>query len=104
MNKKHLSKSSNLLILILITLLHCIAVFGVYLLAEGGFSIGTIGFSYDVPEIVCFLPLLIPVIADVLFRKLFNCSIEFFILFVFKEATCNKAVLKRRPGLNCYAL
>ena len=70
MNKKHLSKSSNLLILILITLLHCIAVFGVYLLAEGGFSIGTIGFSYDVPEIVCFLPLLIPVIADVLFRKL----------------------------------
>ena len=70
MNKKHLSKPQEVIILLLMTLLHCISVIGVYLLAEGGFSIGTVGFSYDVPEILCFLPLLIPVIADVLFRKL----------------------------------
>lgn len=70
MNKKHLSKSSNLLIIILMTLLHCIAVLGVYLLAEGGFSIGTIGFSYDIPELLCFVPLILPLIADILFRKL----------------------------------
>ena len=70
MNKKHLSKLKSALVLLLMTLLHCIAVFGILLLAEGGFSIGTVGFSYDVPELLCFVPLLLPVIADVLLRRL----------------------------------
>ena len=70
MNKKHLSKSSDLLIFTFMTLLHCTGVIGVYLLAEGGFSIGTIGFSYNVPELLCFVPFLIPVVADILLRKL----------------------------------
>ncbi len=68
MNKKHLSKPKSILILTLMTLLHCIAVIGVYLLAEGGFSIGTIGFSYDVPEFVCFMPLALPFLADIILR------------------------------------
>lgn len=68
MNKNHLSKPKSILILTLMTLLHCIAVIGVYLLAEGGFSIGTVGFSYDVPELLCFSPLIFPVIADILLR------------------------------------
>lgn len=70
MNKKHLSKPQIALIFLFMTLLHCIADIGVLLLAEGGFSIGTVGFSYDVPELLCFAPLLIPVTADILFRKL----------------------------------
>lgn len=72
MNKKHLSKSQTLLTLALMTLLHCIAVIGVYLLAEGGFSIGTIGFSYDVPELLCFAPLVLPLFADIILR----CTID----------------------------
>ena len=70
MNKKHLSKPKTAIILLLMTLLHCVGIFGTLLLAEGGFSIGTIGFSYDVPELLCFAPLLIPVVADILLRKL----------------------------------
>ncbi len=70
MNKKHLSKPQTILILVIMTFLHCIGVVGVYLLAEGGFSIGTIAFSYDVPELLCFTPLIFPVIADVLSRNL----------------------------------
>lgn len=70
MNEKHLSKSKSAFILLFVTLLHCIAVFGTLLLAEGGFSIGTVDFSYDVPELLCFVPLLLPVIADVLLRRL----------------------------------
>lgn len=70
MNKKHLSQGVSVITLLFMTLLHCIADFGVLLLAEGGFSIGTVAFSYDVPELLCFAPLLIPVAADILFRRL----------------------------------
>ncbi|MBO7319398.1 MAG: hypothetical protein J6V06_05185, partial [Clostridia bacterium] len=70
MNKKNLSTPQTILIIILMTLLHGVGIFGVLLLAEGGFSIGTVGFSYDVPELLCFAPLLIPVVADLLLRKL----------------------------------
>ncbi len=68
MDKKHLSKSQTILTFALMILLHCIAVVGVYLLAEGGFSIGTIGFSYDVPELLCFAPFALPLIADIILR------------------------------------
>ncbi len=68
MNKKHLSKLQAMFIFMLMILLHCIAVVGVYLLAEGGFSIGTIAFSYDVPELLCFAPLALPLIADIILR------------------------------------
>ena len=68
MNKKHLSKLQATIIFAFMTLLHCIAVIGVYLLAEGGFSIGTIGFSYDVPELLCFVPFVLPLIADIILR------------------------------------
>lgn len=68
MNKKHLSASKNILIFALMALLHCIAGVSFYLLAEGGFSIGTIGFSYDVPELLCFAPFALPLFADIILR------------------------------------
>ena len=68
MNKKHLSKSKVMLITLAMVILHCLAVMGVYLLAEGGFSIGTIGFSYDVPELLCFSPFVLPLAADIILR------------------------------------
>ena len=64
MNKKHLSKSKVMLVTSAMVILHCLAVMGVYLLAEGGFSIGTIGFSYDVPELLCFAPFVLPLAAN----------------------------------------
>lgn len=66
--KKHLNTPKSLLVCALMVILHCIAVIGVYLLAEGGFSIGTIGFSYNVPELLCFLPLIIPITGDLILR------------------------------------
>ncbi len=69
MNKKHLSKPQAMFIFMLMILLHCIAVIGVYLLAEGGFSIGTVAFSYDVPELLCFAPFALPLIADIILRR-----------------------------------
>ena len=68
MNKKHLSKPLTILTFVLMILLHCISVVGVYLLAEGGFSIGTLAFSYDVPELLCFAPFALPLIADIILR------------------------------------
>ena len=68
MNKKHLSKSKVMLVTLAMVILHCLAVMGVYLLAEGGFSIGTIGFSYDVPELLCFAPFILPLTADIILR------------------------------------
>ena len=68
MNKKHLSKPQTILAFALMILLHCIGVAGVYLLAEGGFSIGTVAFSYDVPELLCFVPFALPLFADIILR------------------------------------
>ena len=68
MKKKQLSKLQNIFIFALITALHCVAIIGVYLLAEGGFSIGTVAFTYDVPELLCFAPLVLPLFADIILR------------------------------------
>lgn len=68
MNKKHLSKPQAIFAFALMILLHCIGVAGVYLLAEGGFSIGTVAFSYDVPELLCFVPFALPLFADIILR------------------------------------
>ncbi len=63
MNKKNLSKSQAILILALMTALHCIGVVGVYLMTE---------LPYNFPELLCFIPLFIPIVADLLLRKLTN--------------------------------
>ena len=68
MDNKHLSKPQTIFTFAFMTLLHCIAVIGVYLLAEGGFSIGTVAFTYDVPEFLCFAPLVLPLFADIILR------------------------------------
>ena len=59
MKKKHLSLSQSALAFILMTLLQIFAVFSVWALAE-----------ISMPELVCFLPLIVPVAIDILFRKL----------------------------------
>ena len=69
MNKKHLSKPQYVLIITLITLLHCIAVTAVWYLAE-----------ISMPELICFMPLIVPVIADILLRRL--TDIKSFITFI----------------------
>ena len=61
MNKKNLSTPQTILILAFMTLLHCIGVIGVYLMTE---------VPYNIPELLCFAPLLIPLVADLLLRKL----------------------------------
>lgn len=58
MNKKHLSKPKYVLIVTLMTLLHCIAIAAVWTLAE-----------ISMPELICFTPLIVPVIADILLRR-----------------------------------
>ncbi len=68
MKKNNLSVSKTALICIFMTLLHCFSVACFYFLAEGGFSIGTVAFSFDAPEILCFVTFLFPVIADVILR------------------------------------
>ena len=61
MKKKYLSKSQTMLTLILMALLHCIGVAGVYMMTL---------FPYNMPELLCFAPLIIPVIADIILRCL----------------------------------
>ena len=61
MNKKNLSTPQTILNLAFMTLLHSIAVLGVYLMTE---------LPYNIPELLCFTPLLIPIVADLLLRKL----------------------------------
>ena len=58
MNKKHLSKLHYLLILTAMTLLHCISIAVVWALAE-----------ISMPELICFMPLIVPVIADIALRR-----------------------------------
>ncbi len=59
MNKKHLSLPKTLLVCVFMTLLHIIGVAGVYLIAE---------FCYQIPELLYFLPMAIPLIADLILR------------------------------------
>lgn len=58
MNKKHLSKLHYLLILTAMTLLHCISIAVVWALAE-----------ISMPELFCFMPLIVPVISDIALRR-----------------------------------
>ncbi len=58
MNKKHLSVPKTLLVCVFMTLLHIVGVMGTYILAE----------AYDMPELLYFLPLALPLIADLIFR------------------------------------
>lgn len=59
MNKKHLSSFQSVVIFALMTLLQIFSVFSVWALAE-----------ISMPELVCFLPLIVPVALDIFFRKL----------------------------------
>lgn len=59
MKKKHLILSQSALAFILMTLLQIFAVFSVWALAE-----------ISMPELICFLPLIVPVALDIFFRKL----------------------------------
>lgn len=68
MNKKNLSVSKTVLICICMTLLYCFSVVCFYFLADGGVEIGPLAFSFDVPELLCFVPFFFPVIADVILR------------------------------------
>ncbi len=58
MNKKHLSTKGTLLVCVFMTLLHIVGVMGTYILAE----------AYDMPELLYFLPLALPLLADLIFR------------------------------------
>jgi len=66
MEKKHLTPAKAVLACAGLTLLHLIAVVGVYILSEDGFSIGSVGITYDVPELLCFAPFVIPLAADIM--------------------------------------
>lgn len=68
MNKKKLTNQKTVVICIFMTLVHCFSVACFCFLAKGGFSIGTVAFSFDVPELLCFMPFFFPVIADVILR------------------------------------
>ncbi len=57
MKRKHLSKTQSALILFILLVIHCTAVFSVWLLAE-----------IKLPEFVCFLPLALPLAADIALR------------------------------------
>ena len=58
MKKKHLTLSQSALAFILMTLLQIFAVFSVWALAE-----------ISMPELICFLPLIVPVALDIILRK-----------------------------------
>lgn len=89
--KTHLTKGKTALNLVLLTILHCIGILGVCFLA-----LGEINMSFDVPEILYFVPLIIPVVASVILRiktdiKPYTMLIPpvicvgiFFIYFVYK--------------------
>ena len=68
MNKKKLSVSKTLVICVFMTLLYCFSVVSFYVLAQGGISSGTVAFSFEVPVLLCFIPFLFPVIADIILR------------------------------------
>lgn len=66
--KTHLTKEKTCLFILILTLLHIIAIVGVAVLAGGITISDTMGIDFDIPDILCFAPLLLPLILDFVLR------------------------------------